>query len=184
MIKFFVSLFLIAGAAVIFFTKSKNYFPEVKSLRNQVASYNETINTAKEVKNSIDKVLGDYNDISQENVDRINKIVPSTPESINLVVQIDDIMKKNGLRLKNIDTRNIVSENSAFENKINKTYESIALSIQTQGSYGSFYSFLKDLEKSLRLIDVNSIKISPAGQDNYDFSIEAVSYWRKTNEKI
>lgn len=181
MIKFFVSSFLIAGAALIFFTESKNYFPEVKSLRNQIASYNETINTAKEVKNSIDKVLGDYNNISQENVDKVNKIIPSTPESMNLVVQIDGIMKKNGLSLKNIDTRNIVSENSAFENK---TYGSIALSIQTQGSYGSFHSFLKDLEKSLRLIDVNSIKISPAGQNSYDFSVEAVSYWRKANEKI
>ena len=47
MFKVLISLFLLAGAGVIFFTESKNYFPEIKVLRKQVFSYNETINTAK-----------------------------------------------------------------------------------------------------------------------------------------
>ena len=42
---------------------------------------------------------------------------------------------------------------------------------------------LKNWKKSLRLIDVNSVKISPVGQDDYSFSMEAVSYWRKTGDK-
>lgn len=185
MFKLIISLFLIGGAVVIFFAESKDYFPEVKNMRNQIASYNETINTAKEVKNSIDKVLEDYNVISQENVDRINKMIPSGAESMKLVVQFDEMMRKNGLDLKNIDVRDTIPKDSASVSQ-NKgvAIESVALSIRTQGSYGAFYLFLKDLEKSLRLIDVNSVKISPVGQDNYDFSIEAVSYWRKTNEKI
>lgn len=185
MFKLLISLFLIAGAFVIFFTESKNYFPDIKKLREQAASYNETINTAKKVRNSIDKTLGDYNDISQENVDRINKMVPSSAEPMKLVVQLDEMMRKNGLILKNIDTRDVVLKNSASVSK-NKGIvpELVALSIKTQGSYDSFSLFLKDLEKSLRLIDVNSVKITPAGQDNYDFSLEAVSYWRKISEKI
>lgn len=185
MFKLIISFFLIAGAFVIFFTESKNYFPEIKNLRNQASSYNETINTAKKVRSSIDKTLGDYNAISQENVDRINKMVPSSAEPMKLVVQFDEMMRKNGLVLKNIDTRDIVTKNSAPVSK-NKGVvpELIALSIKTQGSYDSFYSFIRDLEKSLRLIDVNSVKITPAGQDSYDFSVEAVSYWRKISEKI
>ena len=47
MLKILISLFLIAGAGVIFFTESKNYFSEIKRLRKQISSYNETINTAK-----------------------------------------------------------------------------------------------------------------------------------------
>ena len=79
---------------MIFFTESKNYFPEIKVLGKQVSSYNETINTAKKVRSSIDKTLGEYNAISQDNVDRINKMVPSGAESMKLVVQIDDMMRK------------------------------------------------------------------------------------------
>jgi len=185
MFKALISLFLIAGAALIFFTESKNYFAEVKNLRKQVSSYNETINTAKKVRSSIDKTLGEYNSIFQENVDRINKMVPSGNESMKLIVQIDDMMRKKGLTLKAIDTKNTASQNSASDSqsKNRKTAESVFLSIDAQGSYESFRSFIEELEKSLRLIDVISVEINPVGQDNYSFSIEAVSYWRKTGDK-
>src|SRR3989344_335673 len=95
MFKALISLFLIAGAAVIFFTESKNYFPEIKVLSKQASFYNETINTAKKERSSIDKKL----------------------------------------------------------------------------------------EKSLPVVAVNSVKIGPGGQGDYLFSIEAVSYWRKTGDK-
>ena len=185
MLKILISLFLIAGAGVIFFTESKNYFPEIKVLRKQVSSYNETINTAKKVRSSIDKTLGSYNAISQDNVDRINKMVPSGADSMKLVVQIDEMMRKNGLSLASIDSKDIIDKNSSSGAQKNGglSAESISLSIKAQGSYESFHSFMKKLEKSLRLIDIISVKISPVGQDDFFFSIEAVSYWRKTGDK-
>lgn len=185
MLKILISLFLIAGAGVIFFTESKNYFPEIKSLRKQVSSYNETINTAKKVRNSIDKTLGEYNAISQDNVDRINKMVPSGADSMKLVVQIDDMMRKSGLSLSSIDSKDTVDKNSASAISKNggQTAEPLFLSIKARGSYESFHSFIEKLEKSLRLIDIDSVKISPVGQDDYSFSVEAVSYWRKTGDK-
>lgn len=171
---------------MIFFTESKSYFSEIKVLKKQAFSYNETINTAKKVRSSIDKTLGEYNAISQENVDRINKMVPSGDEAMKLVVQIDDVTRKNGLSLTSIDSKNVVNEKivSGIQENESKTAESISLSIKAQGSYESFSSFIKELEKSLRLIDVVSVKINPISQDNYSYSIEAVSYWRKTGDKI
>ncbi len=186
MFKALISLFLTAGAGVIFFTESKNYFPEIKVLRKQVSSYNETINTAKKVRISIDKTLGIYNSISQDNVDRINKMVPSGSESMKLVVQIDDMMRKSGLTLLSIDSKDTINNKPVSIGKKNesKTAGSVFLSMKAKGSYESFHSFVEKLEKNLRLADVNSVKINPAGQDDYFFFIEAVSYWRKTGDKI
>src|SRR3989338_6276274 len=113
MFKILISFFLLTGAGVIFFTESKSYFGAIKSLRKQVSSYNETINMANKVRKSIDKTLLAYNAILQENVDKIKKRVPPVDESMKLVVQIDDMMRKKGLTLKTIDTRNIASKNSA-----------------------------------------------------------------------
>ena len=135
---------------------------------------------------SIDKTLGDYNGISQDNVDRINKMVPSSAESMKLVVQIDEMMRKNGLILASIDSKDVVDKKSASKRpKKNggRTAETVSLSMKAHGSYESFRSFIKELEKSLRLIDVISVKISPVGQDDYSFSMEAVSYWRKMGDK-
>lgn len=184
MFKILISLFLLAGAGVIFFTESKNYFPEIKSLRKQVSSYNETINTAKKVRSSIDKTLGEYNAISQDNVDRVNKMIPSGADSMKLVIQIDEMMRKNGLSLASIDFKDVIDEKPSLASKNGvRTAETVSLSMKARGSYESFHSFVEKLEKSLRLIDINSVKISLVGQDDYSFSIEAVSYWRKTGDK-
>src|SRR4030066_1416704 len=110
MFKGIVSLFLIVGAAVIFFTQTKNYFPGIKETRSQISVYNKTIETIRNVKSSVDKLLGEYNSISQENIDKINKMIPSGSESMKLVVQIEDMMKSSGLSLKSIDTKESAKE--------------------------------------------------------------------------
>ena len=91
-------------------------------MRKQVSSYNETINTAKKVRSSIDKTLGEYNAISQENVDRINKMVPSGAESMKLVIQIDDMMRKNGLSLTSIDSKDVFDKKSLTLSIISATF--------------------------------------------------------------
>ena len=112
-------------------------------------------------------------------------MVPSSAESMKLVVQIDEMMRKNGLILASIDSKDVVDKKSASSAQKNdgRTAETVSLSMKAHGSYESFRSFIKELEKSLRLIDVISVKISPVGQDDYSFSMEAVSYWRKMGDK-
>lgn len=195
MFKGIVSLLLIVGAGVIFFTQTKNYFPEIKVIRGQISVYNKTIETIRNVKNSVDKLLGEYNSISQENIDKVNKMIPSGLDQMKLVVQIEDMMKSRGLSLKSIDTKES-DKKISFKTKINanteggevsetedkkeeKVISALALSIKAQGSYSAFHSFLTEAERSLRLIDIESVKINTvANKDIYDFSIEAVSYYR------
>ena len=169
---------------MIFFTQTKNYFPEIKEVRNRISIYNKTIETIRSVKNSVDKLLGEYNSISQENIDKINKVIPSGSESMNLVVQIEDMMKSNGLVLKSIDTKESAKESSVKKKgEGEKAVSPLSLSIKAQGSYQSFYSFMNEAEKSLRLMDIGSVKVNAIGdKEVYDFSIEAVSYWRETND--
>ena len=90
------------------------------------------------------------------------------------------------MTLKAINVKDIVSQNNASVSQKNngKIAESVFLSINAQGSYESFRSFVEELEKSLRLIDVRSVEINPVGQDSYSFSVEAVSYWRRIGDKI
>ena len=58
----------------------------------------------------------------------------------------------------------------------------VNISISVSGSYKNFISFLRRIEKSLRLIDVSGLSFSTGKDDFYDFSLEAVSYiqkWKK-----
>ena len=170
---------------MIFFTQTKNYFPGIKETRSQISVYNKTIETIRNVKSSVDKLLGEYNSISQENIDKVNKMIPSGSESMKLVVQIEDMMKSSGLSLKSIDTKESAKESSVkTKGEGEKVVSPLALSIKAQGSYQAFYTFMREVETSLRLMDIGSVKVNTVGdKEVYDFSIEAVSYWRETSDK-
>lgn len=186
MFKGIVSLLLIVGAGVIFFTQTKNYFPEIKAVRGQISIYNKTIETIISVKSSIDKLLGEYNSISQENIDKINKMIPSGSDQMKLVVQIEDMMKSRGLILKSIDAKESIKSSSVKSKEevlAMGELSRLSLSVKAQGSYSAFHSFLIEAERSLRLIDIESVKINAvADKEVYDFSVEAVSYWRDKND--
>lgn len=170
---------------MIFFTQTKSYFPAIKEIRGQISIYNKTIDTIRSVKSSVDKLLGEYNSISQENINKVNKMIPSGSESMNLIVQIENMMKGSGLSLKSIDAKESAKEYSVkTEEDGEKTVSQLSLSIKAQGSYGAFYSFLGEAERSLRLLDIGSVKINAvADKEIYDFSIEAISYWREKSDK-
>lgn len=185
MVKGIVSLLLIVGAVVIFFTQTKNYFPEIKEIKGQVSVYNKTIDTIRSVKDSVDKLLGEYNSISQENIDRVNKMIPSGSDQMKLVVQIEDMMKSRGVVLKSIDAKESAKESSvkAKGDSATGSLNRLSLSIKAQGPYSAFYSFLTEAERSLRLLEIESVKINGiADKDIYDFSVEAVSYWRDKSD--
>lgn len=177
-------MFLIVGAAVIFFTQTKNYFPEIKEIRSRISVYNKNIETIRNVKNSVNKLLEEYNSISQENIDKVNKMIPSNSDSMKLVVQIENMMKKRGLNFKSIDIKESAKESSVKkEGEEDKVVSPLSLSIKAQGSYRALYLFLEDAERSLRLMDIGSVKINTVGdKEVYDFSVEIVSYWRETSE--
>ena len=76
-------------------------------------------------------------------------MVPSGAESMKLVVQIDDMMRKKDLSLSSIDSKDAIDK-SPVSNAVKnggKNAESIFLSIKARGSYKSFRSFIEELEK-------------------------------------
>jgi hypothetical protein len=53
------------------------------------------------------------------------------------------------------------------------------LTFTTVLSYKDFVSFLRDLETSLRLVDVVGLSFTSTKGDLYDFSVSIRTYWLK-----
>ena len=54
---------------------------------------------------------------------------------------------------------------------------SVDLSFSVSGSYETFLAFLRDLERSLRLVDVTKLSFNAASSNNYDFNVTIRTYW-------
>jgi Tfp pilus assembly protein PilO len=180
MFKTIIAIIFLITAIAIFFIWSQPVFQEIKDLQAQKASFDEILSTAKQIQETRDALLSQYNAISQENLDRLNKILPSQPGSIKYIIEINNILGKNGMVLKSIDIKENAESGQVSFGEEKQPFEVLPVSIKATGSYKSFYSFLKDLDNNLRLTDINALSFSSGGtSDQYDFNISASIYWQK-----
>lgn len=173
-----ITLFLITAVA-LFLKYTKPYYDEIKFLKEEKASLSEALINSRELQSLRDDLLAQYNGISQGDVDRLNKILPSKVRSDDIIVLFEDRAKAHGFLLKRIDVREAAARTTDPNAPLGAPlppYNVIDISFSASGSYVSFLSLLADFEKSLQLIDVNNISFSAAESDVYEFSVNAAMY--------
>jgi len=89
-----------------------------------------------------------------ENVELVAKIenaLPVGPDAASLLEFLDESAKRNGINLEDVTW---LDKNTASEGRI----QDYLMSINFSGSYYAFKNFIKDIEKSSRIIDINQIE--------------------------
>lgn len=182
MARTITAIIFLGGAIIIFFTWSQPYFYEIKELNTEKVSLDGILANSKEIQAEKNKLLSVYNSISQENLERLNKFLPSRANSTKFIPELDDIVKRSGMVLKDID----ITETVAAQGKVDfgdkkSSVEKIVLRMKVVGSYESFNVLLENITANLRLIDITGVKFSTGEGDKnlYEFNIDAVTYWKK-----
>lgn len=119
------------------------------------------------------------NQISEIDIQKMKKLIPDGVENVGLIIDINNIAAKYGVNIKN--TR--VNEGSTNRGDVlgpdGTRYGSISLSFTINTSYENFLAFLRDLESSLRLVDVTTLAFASTKDGKYDFNVTLQTYWLK-----
>ncbi len=185
-----LSIFVIAICVGAYFMYIKPMSVEVRVLNAKKAEYNHLLNTVQEIKEKRDAVLLDYNTLSPEEIDKLNKIIPATLNPVLYLNDISSLALKNNLLIKDYrvaDNQNGVI--TATETVSVNSYKTTNITIRVSGSYQQFLNFMNEIESALSLTDVVSLKIdapgsgtmSPSGQIKnvvlpLDYTLEAKVY--------
>lgn len=183
---------MVSISALTFFFFTNPTYVEVKDLRSQQAEYNEALNNSKQLQAVREVLREKYNSFSQENINKIERLLPDNVDNIRLIIEIEDIADRHQMKLTNIkfDSKNTGDKEQTLEEVValrssNKDYGTFDLEFSTEGSYENFINFLADLEKSLRIVDINGLGFSVSDTtqtglnrgNKYDFKIK--TYWLK-----
>ena len=106
MFRNIISLIFVAAAVVLFLNWTQPVIVDIKNLISQENILNSTLSELKELQELRNDIMEEYNSISESDLEYLNKFLPSESNSIELVIEIDNIAKRNGLLLKNIDVKN------------------------------------------------------------------------------
>ncbi len=155
------------------------------SLRATVAAREEALEQAKKVRTIRESLLERRRSITDGDMEKLGKLLPDSVDTIRLTRDLQGIAAQYGIIIKKIDiikdtpTSRIGSQTGALGPSQQK-YETLGISFAMSASYASFLSFLKDLEKSLRIIDITStaIQANPNNKsgDMFDFTVGGRTY--------
>jgi len=170
--------FLAGTVAVYFLLISPIYFTDIKALELKRDSFNEALSNSREVQKKRDDLLVKYTSISKDDLDRLDKILPNQPGAMKFILEMENISQRNGVVMKNIEVKDTGNKASAGAGEGGGgSVQSIPFSMSVTSPYASFRSFLKDIERDLRLTDINSMRVSAGEKDFYEFNLTGTFYW-------
>lgn len=184
-----IPLVLVALAVALFVTVTYPAYTDpvsgVKAVQAKYAENAQTLELATELTEKREDLRKRYSRITDEERALLAKMLPSTVDNVRLVNEIYATALRHNVTIGNVAVgaeasgeSDRASRNAASDvASRNRSYGVLPVSFGAKASYGDFEAFLRDLELSLRLVDVNSISLKSNATGEYDWSLKLDTYW-------
>lgn len=176
------ALILIIIAVGIYFTVTKSVLDSARTIKAVNDQYSSAIKKADELIKVRDQVLKEYNSITQENRDRLDKMIPSTVDNIRLIIDMNALAVRDGIVLRGLGSGVSSASKSGVNDSIPSaggvpTVDTVKVTFSVTAPYMQFISFLKDVEANLRIMNVDHLSVTGSDTGVYDFSVSITTYW-------
>lgn len=156
-------------------------YQEIKKLKVERDDFEKIHHNITEIEMARLNLMKQYREIGREDLKRIKSFLPNQINNIKLIVDINTIAERNDIRnIRDIELLKEDEEVDGAEILIidEKKYNSILLSFSFTTRYENFKNFKRELHKSLRLIDIKSVSITRAKeeQDVLNFNVIIRTY--------
>lgn len=157
-------------------------YQDITKLRTEEAQLKNVLANSRTLQEKRDQLLNRYNGFSAQEVARLEKMVPNNADNVKLILELQTLASRYGLELQTAALSDEEEQNQRSQVQVvNRDYGTIGLDLVIRGSYEGFVSFLEDIEKSLRIIDVHSLSFRPDTNTPtiYQFNVGLRTYWLK-----
>ncbi len=178
MIKFFIPIIFLAVSVLLFFGYIDPKFSDIKKTQQEEQLYRGALDNSKELQSIRDGLLTKYNSFGTEDLDRLKKILPNNINSVRLIRDIDGIASRYGMTLRNVSV-NLGTEKTNTVGPSGSEVGTMVLGFSVSGPYKIFISFLEDVEKSMRIMDITEVAFTSSENDLYEYKISLKTYWLK-----
>ncbi len=179
----FILLLISVG---LFYTFIGPQWQDVQALQIQEASFSTALDNVNTLVAKRDQLLAQYKNIPPEQIDQLSKILPNNVDTVNLALDLSTVAALYGISIKSVET----SANSQLSagNNINASavdatavapYQTVFVTFTFTSTYDNFRKLLNDLEKSLRILDVQEVAFKTGTNNLYDYRVSIETYWTK-----
>jgi Tfp pilus assembly protein PilO len=176
---------LIVISIGIYFTVTKSIVASAQAVKAQNDQLTAAVSSADEIIAARESIIKQYNAISPDNRDRLDKMIPSAVDNIRLVIDLNNLALRNHFALS--DVKAVVPSASASPGQsaragqpqaVNEpTLDKVQVTFTAVAGYEQFIQFLQDLEMSLRVMDLTHLNVQANDDGTYTFMAQFQTYW-------
>lgn len=184
----FAILLILSSAGIIYVLFMPTY-QVVQLAMAEKGEYEKALNDSRAVEERQSILGSKYNEMAPADVDRLEKMIPNSIDNIRLIIEVDKIAQRYNMTLENPivsqqkDSMTSLQAVIAGVSGTSSLYGIGKMTFGVNGSYETYIAFIKDLEKSLRLMDITAVTLSDEQITDsvitYDFKTEIKTYWLK-----
>lgn len=179
MSRLLIPLILLIVAVGLFFGFIDPQYAEVEGIQEEINEYDRALDQARRLQEIRDELLTKNNSFRTADLERLEKLVPNNVDTVKLIMDIDAIASRYGMTIRGValsGEQDVISSEGVGSN-----LSSIDLSFSVSSTYNNFLLFLKDLEDSLRLVDIAQLNFQSGDEDLYEYQMRITTYWLKGN---
>ncbi len=174
--------FIVMGlCAGMYFMYISPTIADIQIKRERKAEYDTVLDKVKELKEQRDALSTKYNSIPLSDLEMLSKIIPTKFDPVYFSNDLNLMSSRYGMAIKDVKISQAPSGELVDAQVGEKNYKTIKAKIRLSGGYEQFLKFLRDLETSLRLIDVVDLSVTAGGlvkgQDiSLEYALEVQTY--------
>lgn len=185
---------LIALAIGVYFTLTSGMIDDAMAVKKVNDQFASALDNAAQLVSVRDELIAKYKNISAEDRDRLDKMIPGSVDNIRLIIDLTNRALLHGFTAQGIKAsvpsglgQGFAAKTPGATGPVNlsatpgmvsePTLDKVNVSFSVTAGYDQFLAFLKDLEADLRIMDLTSLKISANTAGTYDFDVQLQTYW-------
>ncbi len=181
--KSFFPFIIIAVCVATYYMYISPTYTSASVLAIKKSEYNQALKKSKELIEKRDALLVAYNQIPPEDIDRLQRIIPNSINSVDIVTQVNALASPRNLEVRNVSVTGDKpeSQNGAIIDPVtNAPYKTTNVTVTLIGQYEQFTGFVRDLESSTRLSDITAVTVKPNTKvsegESFEFTLNFKTY--------
>ncbi len=179
-----ILLIITAGLGVYFLTWP--LYEDIQRAQTEGHEFDQALGEVSELLSVQDSLIGRYQNIPISDREAVDTVMADENDNVRLIYDIEQLAVQHGLLISKASSE-LLQDNNARQGLDNadetagtvgpRQKNILMIKITVDGEYDSFVSFLADLERSLRIIDVKSVEFTPAPDRTvYSYDLVLHSY--------
>jgi hypothetical protein len=180
--KVLLPLILIIISIAAFFLWINPNYTKVKTLQTTLAESNKALDKVTELEAVRASLVDKENAFNQSDLAKLQKMLPDNVDNIRLFLDMQGVASRYSTSIQDISVADQSAKTPAPAAAIGpsgKQYGQMVLSFSVNIAYENLGLFLKDLENSLRVVEVKSLSfmVDSKNPNSYKVSLGLNAFW-------